>query len=248
MKTRIVGSRIVGSIGAAALVVMLAPSLARAASLYSNGAFNGTKDAWLATGGYTVSDSFTLSQAATVSSINFGLWDYTSEGTVSTASWSITSGINGGTTFGGSPTAALTGTPAGTNAVGYKLTSESFSTGSLVLGPGTYWLNLYLISPSGSVDLFWDEGDGPSQAYETDSNVGNGAPSNFITPANFPATGYPSVVGGCMSPGSSGDCSESFSINGTVSGGISTATPEPSEFGMLAAGLLALAGWLRRRA
>jgi hypothetical protein len=228
------------SVGAMALLVIAASPAAMADVVYSDGPSSGAKDAWLFTGGYTVSDSFTLSQNTTVTSADFLVWDYQSEGALSTVQWSITSGVLGGTTYGGSQNGALTGSPDGINAYGYKLTSESFSTGSLNLGPGAYWLNLYVISPSGSVDLFWDEGDGPSQSYS--SNV-NGNTQGYITPANFPGAQYPAAAGGCSSPGASGDCSESFDLNGTVA---ASATPEPSMYGVLAIGLLGLA-WRRKR-
>jgi hypothetical protein len=229
------------SVGAAALLALAASPAAMADIVYSDGPFNGTKDAWLISGGYMVSDSFTLSQAATVTSADFLVWDFQSEGTLNTVQWSITSDILGGTTFGGSQTGALTGTPDGINEFGYKLTSENFSTGSLNLGPGTYWLNLDVLSPSGSVDLYWDENDGPSQSYS--SNV-NGSTQGFITPANFPGAQFASAVGGCSGPGSSGDCSESFNLNGTVT---ASSAPEPSMYGVLGIALLGLA-WRRKRA
>jgi hypothetical protein len=228
------------SVGAAALLAFAASPAAMAGVVYSDGPFNGTKDAWLFTGGYTVSDSFTLSQNTTVTSADFLVWDYQSEGALSTVQWSITSGPVSGTTYGGSLSGVLSGTPDGINGFGYKLTSENFSTGSLNLGPGTYWLNLYVISPSGSVDLFWDENNGPSQSYS--SNV-NGNTQGYITPANFPIAQFPAAAGGCSGPGPSGACSESFDLNGTVA---TSATPEPSMCGVLGIALLGLAGWRKR--
>jgi PEP-CTERM motif len=229
------------SVGASALLAFAASPAVMASVVYSDGAFNGTKDAWLVSGGYTVSDSFTLSQNTTVTSVDFLVWDFQSEGTLSTVQWSITSGVLGGTTYGGSQNGVLTGTPEGVNGIGYKLTSENFSTGTLNLGPGTYWLNLDVISPSGSVDLFWDEGDGPSQSYS--SNV-NGNTQGYITPANFPIAQFPAAAGGCSGPGISGDCSESFDLNGTVAASVA---PEPSMYGVLGVVLLGLA-WRRKRA
>lgn len=228
------------SVGAAALLALAVSPAAMANVVYSDGPFNGTKDAWLFTGGYTVSDSFTLSQNTTVTSADFLVWDYQSEGTLSTVQWSVTSAAVGGTTYGGSLNGVLTGTADGVNGYGYKLTSENFSTGTLNLSAGTYWLNLYVLSPSGSVDLFWDEGDGPSQSYS--SNV-NGNTQGYITPANFPIAQYPAAVGGCSGPGASGDCSESFDLNGTVA---VSATPEPSMYGVLGIAVVGLVGWRRR--
>ena len=226
--------------GAAALLALAASPAAMADLVYSDGPFLGTKDAWLFTGGYTVSDSFTLSQTTTVTSADFLVWDYQSEGDLSTVQWSITSSAVGGTTYGGSENGVLTGTAEGVNEFGYKLTSENFSTGNVNLGPGTYWLNLYVLSPSGSVDLFWDENDGPSQAYS--SNV-NGTTQGYITPANFPIAQYPAAEGGCSAPGSSGDCSESFDLNGTVA---ASTAPEPSMFGVVGIAFLGLAWWRKR--
>ncbi len=230
----------IASLGTAALLAFAASPAAKAGVVYSNGPFNGTKDAWLFTGGYTTSDSFRLSQNTTVTSVDFLVWDYQSEGALSTVQWSITSGPVSGITYGGSLTGVLNGTPDGINGFGYKLTSENFSTGSLNLGPGMYWLNLYVISPSGSVDLFWNENDGPSQSYS--SNV-NGNTQGYITPANFPIAQFPAAAAGCSGPGASGDCSESFDLNGTVA---ALATPEPSMYGVLGIALLGLAGWRKR--
>jgi hypothetical protein len=229
------------SVAAAALLGFAALPAAMADVVYSDGPFNGNTNAWLFTGGYTVSDSFTLTQNTTVTSVDFLVWDYQSEGTLNTVKWSVTSGPDGGTTSGGSLGSSLTGTPDGINGFGYKLTSENFSTGSLNLAPGTYWLNLYVFSPSGSVDLFWDQNNGPSQAYS--SNV-NGGTQGYITPANFPIAQFPAVVAGCSGPGASGDCSESFNLNGTVA---ASTAPEPALCGVLGLGLLGLAR-LRKRA
>lgn len=208
---------------------------ASASILYTDGAINGTKGGWLIDGGHEVSDSFTLSQDSTVTSVDFGLWVWSSEladysnGT-QTLGWLITSGPNTGTLYGAS-TASLTGTLFSTPP-GIKVYAETFSTGSLALAAGTYWLTLQNVTnDSGSVDLYWDENDGPSQAWYGFSGVGNN-----ITPANNP--------GACTGPGASGDCSESFNINGTAT---TSAAPEPSAWIPTGSGLLLLASALRRK-
>jgi hypothetical protein len=112
---------------------------------------------------FAVSNSFTLSQASTVTGVNFGMW--TSPGdTLSAIDWAITTTpdsypING--------TAAVTdGAVVGTGFGYYDLRWDSFSTGNVNLGPGTYYLVLQNAVTAGGNPAFWDINNGPSVAYE----------------------------------------------------------------------------------
>ncbi len=66
MKLRIVSLAVLG------LALMVAPAWAQV--LYENGPINGTTDAWTINFGYVVSDSFTLTSDATITSLEFGMW------------------------------------------------------------------------------------------------------------------------------------------------------------------------------
>jgi hypothetical protein len=211
---------------------------ASAAVLYDDGAndnanfTNATPFAPLINGGHATSDTFVLSQESDVMSVNFALMTYASELGIRSVDWSITSLADAGTVYG-SGTSDLTNVPEGLapQTVGFSDFSSTFSVGSLDLGPGTYWLTLQnAVSPTGSVDAFWAESDGPSQASLDGLE---------LDPANYTRSGV------CTTPGSSGDCSQSFAIDGTVSA--ISATPGPATWALMIGGF-ACVGAMKRRA
>jgi len=237
---------LVGALAGAALASLLsAGGGASAAALYDNGANdNGnftaaTTGAPGINGGHVTSDSFTLTQSATVTSVTFALMTYASEGNIPSVDWSITSAADGGTVFGsgtGSLTNVFDGNPPTTT--GIDDYSSTFSTGSVALGAGTYWLTLQNgVSPSGSVDLFWAESDGPSQSWYDLQSVAPPLPGAPLTPANFGTDGV------CDVAGANGDCSQSFAINGTPSG--IGGVPEPATWAMMLVGFFGLGAVLR---
>src|SRR5664280_793650 len=112
---------------------------ASAAVLYDNGTINGTIGAYAISNGFAVSDSFTLSQASTVTGVSFGAWNYL-DVTMASVDWGIAtaSGIY-------TDTATATVTSVLTGGRGYgdlPLSIDSFSTGSVSLAAGTYYLVL----------------------------------------------------------------------------------------------------------
>jgi hypothetical protein len=183
---------------------------ASAAVLYDNGPINGNIDSFTLNFGYALADSFTLSQTSTVTGVNFGVWAIPDD-TMSSIDWGITSTPD---TFPINGTASVSNSPAGSNGFGYNLLEESFSTGSIVLGPGTYFLALQNAVATNGDPIYWDQNDGPSVAWHT-------------------TLGYLSD-GGCGGLGQSGQgtCSESFQILGTTS-----AVPLPAALPLLAGGL-----------
>ena len=186
---------------------------------YDNGPINGTTDAWTINFGYIVSDTFTLSNASSITGFQFGVWEF--PGTpVTSVQWSVTSGENSGTTFGSGTAfgANLTDTFISTNQYGYNIDKISVTASVSGLTAGTtYWLTLQN-AVSGSGDpVYWDENSG----------VGCGSPG-------CPSQASESAVGTIPS--------EAFTING----GTST-TPEPSSIMLFGSGILGLAGVLRRR-
>jgi PEP-CTERM motif len=156
---------------AAFTVLCLALAAIPAWADYDNGPINGTTDAWTINFGYVVSDTFTLSEAGTVNSVSFGVWEFPGD-TMQTVDWTITSTENG---TGVGLTANVTDQYISTNQYGYNIDLISFNTGGVPLAAGTYWLNLQNATiPSGD-PVYWDENSGvgcnspgcPSQASES---------------------------------------------------------------------------------
>ncbi len=210
-------NRFAFGLGALALTGFLSmPSLA--GQIYDDGGTNTPNNSFYMGGSAVISDSFMLAQASTVQSFAFDFWVWSSElanytnGT-QTVNWSITSSPNAGTVYGSGLGAALSGTVVFTNSGGVMYL-EPILTGDLPLLAGTYYLNLGgMTNASGSADEYWNESDGPSTAFQK-----TGSGETEIT------SGVASAFGTCSTPGTSGDCSQQFSISGTVN---SSSVPEP---------------------
>src|SRR5664280_2086376 len=91
--------------------LMLAVAPAMASTVYSNGSYNGTIDAWTINFGFSVSDSFTDPSNTTITGGSFVYWDASSTDIVTTADVQI-----GATSFGGgTQTVTYASTFLGTN-------------------------------------------------------------------------------------------------------------------------------------
>lgn len=212
-------------------VCIVAISISAAADkLYSDGSPVG-QQGFAINGTFRVQDSFTLSSASTLSGVTFGnlLFNASLFGSAVQATsvdWEIVK-TEGSTTLacaGCSGTATLTqladyGLSKGDSAL--DLTNQSFSLPNLTLGAGTYWLQLSNEVVSAPVYAYWDEDSGPSGAWQ--SNYGG-------------VTGQDVSGSNCSDQGA-GDCSNSFTIDGT-------AAPEPAPLGLftLAGSALCLLG------
>ena len=177
------------------LAASLALSFSQAATastiIYDNGAATqNDTNAFLINDGNVVSDSFTLTNASTFTGVNFWVWNAPGE-TTSQIDWSLSSGPFSGTSYG-SGTANLTSLNEFTNQFGYDVNEYNFSTGSVNLIKGTYYLNLQNAVVTNGDPAYWSENDGASAAFAT----GIGSLANF------------------SSPGSTG--SEAFQIQGSV--------------------------------
>ena len=133
--------------------------------IYDNGPINGNVYAWTINFGFVVSDSFTIGEPTNVTEMTFGAW--LSPGDVlETAEISITAEPDGGTTYF-DQNVRFNGSSCFINQTGFNVcteTSEDFQ--SPTLQPGTYWVNLQNSVVNTGDPVYWDQNNGPSQAYE----------------------------------------------------------------------------------
>ena len=168
MKLRIV------SLSLLALCLAAVPAMAQ---VYSNGAINGTTDAWTINFGFVVSDTFTVGGGgASVTGLNFGAWLF--EGDVlESAEVQITSAEFGGTTYT-DQIVNFTQSGCSANQYGFNVCTESGSLSPVNLAAGSYWLNLDNAVVNDGDPVYWDENSGPSSASE--NSVGT-IPSEAFT-------------------------------------------------------------------
>lgn len=128
-----------------------------------------TANAWsvfdVGGGEYTVTDSFTLPFTTTVQGVNVYLWMYPGD-SLTSISWSITDGPYGtvlasGTAVGGPNTQVATAFSY------YPVLEESIAIPNVALSNGTYYLQLSEGMDAYDTNVWWDESDGSSIAYET---------------------------------------------------------------------------------
>ena len=203
-----------------ALCLTLAAVPAMAQTLYSNGAPNGTTDAWTINFGFVVSDTLpAFAAGTTITGAQFEMWLIEGD-TLESAQLSITSGENGGTSYF-NQTVTFTQDGCSLNQYTYDVCNESTSF-SVAAPTSASWLNLQNAVTADGEPVYWDENSGPSSASE--SEVGT-IPSEAFT-----------VLGTT----SSTTTSTSTSTTGT-------SVPEPSSIMLFGSGILGLAGMLRRK-
>ena len=160
------------------LCLMLAVIPAMADTLYNNGPYNGTADAWTINFGFSVSDSFTVPTNSPIADLHIVYWDASSTDLLTTVDMAI-----GSTSFGGTPQ-TLTGVTnvfLGTNQFGYNLYAAWYSFASIPWSGAGYVTLSNACSTSGcsvSNPIYWDENSGPSTAYE---NTLGSIPSEAFT-------------------------------------------------------------------
>ncbi len=192
--------------------------------LYDNGPITGMNNymnVWGIWGPNSVTDSFTLATASTLTTAQVGLWTYSNTGVPVGLDWAITT-----SPFGGTTVASGAATPANAfwgYAGGNSVFESSFSLGGASLPAGTYWLQLSAGTSSDGSGVGWDINNGPSQAWIDYSG------------AIYPGSAGP--CGGCISG------SDSFQIYGPAP----STVPEPGTLALTASALLGAVGFLRRK-
>ena len=163
------------------LLLAVAPVMADT-TLYSNGPYNGTNDAWTINFGFSVSDSFNVGSDPHVKSLSFVYWD----GSAASPSSDLLTTVDmqlGTTSFGGSTQtlSGVTNTFLSTNQFGYSLYQADFSFTDIPwVGAGFITLSNACTNSGCSVStpIYWDENSGPSTAYE---NTLGSIPSEAFT-------------------------------------------------------------------
>ena len=202
------------------LILTLAPAMAD--TLYNNGPYNGTTDAWAINFGFSVSDSFTAPSGSTIAGLDLVYWDASTSDLLTTVDLQI-----GSTSFAGSPQtlSGVTNIFLGTNQYGYALYQANYLQFSGIPWSGAGYMTLSnACSTSGcsvSNPIYWDENSGPSTAYEN-------------TIGSIPSEAFTLMGGGCgvSGGGARPDCGPPV--------------PEPSSILLFGSGILGLGGVLRR--
>jgi hypothetical protein len=203
---------------------------ASAGVIYDNGPFNGGINAFAIdiNDSQAVSNSFTLSGAADITAVDFGVWVLPGD-TPASVEGLITSTDFGGTIYGDySVSLSESLDPLSPNSFGFDLYDVSFSVPDLGLAAGTYYLTLQNADTTNPGDVvLWDENDGPSTAFLA-----------TIIP-NDPGPGYTysdpcALTDPTCNPADVPGGSETFQIEGTF-------TPEPGTTYLLLGGFLLLA-------
>ena len=204
------------------LCLMLAANSAMAGTLYDNGPYNGTIDAWTINFGFTVSNSFQVAANSDITDLHFVYWDASTSDLLTTVEMQI-----GLAPFGGGSPLTLSGvtnTFLGSSG-GYNLYEASYVFAGIPWsGPGFLTLaNACTTSGCDTNEIFWDQNGG----------VGCGGTHPPGGGANCPSTAYENLIGSIPS--------EAFTLTGQGT------APEPSSIMLLGSGILGLAGVLRRR-
>jgi hypothetical protein len=160
--------------------LVLAVSPAMADTIYNNGGYNGTVDAWTINFGFSVSDSFTCGVGGSCSEQveDFHMVNWNIPGFVTTGAEIQLGASSFGNNYADLTLAPSGSTDLGSNQFGYELWQYEFTFASVAVPSGTSWVTLSNATDSGGNPVYWDENSGPSSAYE--NSVGS-IPSEAFT-------------------------------------------------------------------
>jgi hypothetical protein len=138
-------------------------------TVYDNGPINGTTNAWTINFGFSVSNSFTLTNASSLTGVQLGLWSR--PGDVPTSvDWSIGTEEESSDLASGTD-ASLSSVFQFTNGYHFDIYESSFSLEEM-LGPGTYWLTIQNgVSGRGGDLVYWDQDDDSSTAFQDGQDI-----------------------------------------------------------------------------
>jgi hypothetical protein len=169
------------AIAVLAILGMIAAIPASASTLYNNT----TASSYLSGAdsfevGFSITDSFTLSSASTITDATFASWTPLGD-TLTSIQWAIATAPFGGTTLdSGTQLDPYTSTVTADVDGIYSIDLNDISIGSLSLAAGTYWLQLSDATASDGGLAFWDISYGPSAAY-VDNRGDRQIPSETFT-------------------------------------------------------------------
>jgi hypothetical protein len=216
-----------------AVGLLLVMPLARATTIYNNGAPNQSDGANIT--GFVAADDFLLNGIVSLtggsfwSSANFDPFTDSFSGTIGWAILADMIGAPGTILFSGSDSSPVL-TDTGVQIFGTEEWRIDFSFGSVNLIPGTYWLALHegaLGTPDDGTTIFWDT---------TGSQTGS---LSQITADVTGASGWSTNT--ALNGGSGSDLA--FLLTGSTG----TATPEPSSVGLMGVGIVGILLLVKRK-
>ena len=173
------------AVAMATLLFAIGAAPASAGILYDNGGpSTAITNAWGISFGISTANSFELLNPATIYGVNFVVWTYPGD-TLKAIDWAILSAPVGGTTYAsGTATGIVQRSLSLPMVNAYDVDSETFSISALTLSAGTYWLLLQNAIVTNGDHIYWDQSDGPSQAWNSDY----GYLANYAGACNAPCT------------------------------------------------------------
>ncbi len=145
------------------LCLVSLPAVAQV-DLYDDGPTDGTTDAWTINFGFAVSNTFTISNPAQVSALEFAAWLFPGD-VLESVEIQMTSSEFGGTTYF-DQVVNLTQSGCTLNQFGFDLCTEAGMFSGPTLNAGRYWLTLQNGVVNNGDPVYWDENSGPSQSSE----------------------------------------------------------------------------------
>ena len=136
--------------------MLVAATAARGQQPFSNFPISGQISAFQINGGYSTSDSFTLTSGATIGQVVFGAWVNKGD-SVTGVTWSI--GTTAYDTSLGTGVATATSAYDSTNVDGFDVNTVTVTIPSLTLSAGTYYLTLSNATSASGNPVSWDIND-----------------------------------------------------------------------------------------